>query len=154
MHDTGDVRRRRTSSLVDTEAEMSASTSARDRDSGIRTTLSATILAPRGRRPRGNLCMAAGSRLVWRVEHLTGVESVRETRSSRSTDETSPRCRQTGSEHWQRSASAVKGQPGSRSPCCATCSQRPKASRGQGHQRCATYSQRSKASRGQGHRVV
>ena len=77
MHDTGDVRRRRTSSLVDTEAEMSASTSARDRDSGIRTTLSATILAPRGRRPRGNLCMAAGSRLVWRVEHLAGVESVR-----------------------------------------------------------------------------
>ena len=95
-----------------------------------------------------------GSRLFSRVEHLAGVESVRETRSSRSTDETSPRCRQTGSEHWQRSASAVKGQPGSRSPCCATYSQRPKASRGQGHQRCATYSQRSKASRGQGHRVV
>ena len=69
-------------------------------------------------RPRTErkLVCGRGSRLVSRVEHLAGVESVRETRSSRSTDETSPRCRQTGSEHWQRSASAVKGQPRSRSP--------------------------------------
>ena len=115
MHDTGDVRRRRTSSLVDTEAEMSASTSARDRDSGIRTTLTVTILAPRDRGPRGNLCVASGrgwsgELSIWREYNLSGRPDRRGRRTKRRRDVGRP---------GQNTGSAQR--------------QRSKASRGQGH---------------------
>ena len=98
---------------------MSASTSARDRDSGIRTTLTATILAPRGRRPRGNLCVASGrgwsgELSIWRKWNLSGRPDRRGRRTKRRRDVGRPG-QNTGSAQRQRSK-ASQGQGHRRSP--------------------------------------